>query len=293
MRCHDDGRRLLVKAALRAAARSDTGLVRHNNEDAAYAGPRLVALADGMGGPAAGEVASQFVVFALATLDEDDPETDLTVALTEAMNRGNEAIAGYVAAHPDLAGMGCTLTALLCDGNRLAVLNVGDSRAYLLRGGKLTQLTRDDSVVQHLIDEGTLSPNSARSHPQRSVILKALTGDPVEPATAVREVRVGDRYLLCSDGLSDPTSFETIAQTLAEGTPEESADRLMELALRSGGPDNITLVVADVVDGAESSSEPTLVGAACGESTPEHSPDTAAGRAAALTRDQSAVAHRH
>jgi protein phosphatase len=273
-----------MSIGLDVAARSDTGLVRENNEDAAYAGPHLVALADGMGGPAAGELASQFVVDALATLDENECETDLAVALTEAMHRGNEAIAGYVEAHPDLAGMGCTLTALLCVGNRLGVLNVGDSRAYLMREGEFTQITRDDSVVQHLIEEGTLSLNSARSHPQRSVILKALTGVPVEPTITIREVRIGDRYLLCSDGLSDPTSFETIAVTLAEGTPDETADRLVELALRSGGPDNITLVVADVVDTAESAGPSMCVGAASHESTPEHSPDTSAGRAAALTR---------
>ena len=146
--------------------------------------------------------------------------------------------------------MGTTLTALLFDGERVGLCHVGDSRGYLLRDGELTQITRDDTYVQSLVDEGSLTAEEASMHPQRSLILKALTGRPVEPTLKYREVRLGDRYLLCSDGLSDPVSRETIAEALAEGTPKEAANRLIELALRSGGPDNITIVIAEEGDEA-------------------------------------------
>ncbi|MCT2275741.1 PP2C family protein-serine/threonine phosphatase [Dietzia cinnamea] len=279
--------------ALVYTARSHLGMVRENNEDSAYAGPRLLALADGMGGHAAGEIASQFVVAALARLDEDEPGQDLTAALTRALTVGNEAIAAHVEAHPETEGMGCTATALLFDGRRMGLIHVGDSRAYLLRDGTLSQITKDDTFVQSLVDRGELSADEAHTHPRRSLILKALTGEPVEPTAVIREARVGDRYLLCSDGLSDPVSTETIAETLATGTVEEAADRLVQLALRSGGPDNITVVLADVVDSPrEASVVPVVVGAASGDEPGQIDPaadpysDTAAGKAAAFSRAQ-------
>lgn len=279
--------------ALVYTARSHLGMVRENNEDSAYAGPRLLALADGMGGHAAGEIASQFVVAALARLDEDEPGQDLTGALTRALTVGNEAIASHVEAHPETDGMGCTATALLFDGRRMGLLHVGDSRAYLLRDGSLTQITKDDTFVQSLVDRGELSADEAHSHPRRSLILKALTGEPVEPTAVIREARVGDRYLLCSDGLSDPVSTETIAETLATGTVEEAADRLVQLALRSGGPDNITVVLADVLDSPRDAPViPVVVGAASGDEPGQIDPaadpysDTAAGKAAAFSRAQ-------
>ena len=280
--------------ALSFAALSHLGMVRQNNEDSAYAGPRLLALADGMGGHAAGELASQFVVAALARLDEDDPGQDLTGALERAMHEGNDAIAAHVDAHPETDGMGCTLTALLFDGRRMGLIHVGDSRAYLLRDGTLTQITKDDTFVQSLVDRGELSADEAHSHPRRSLILKALTGEPVEPTAVTREARVGDRYLLCSDGLSDPVSTETIAESLATGAPDAAADRLVQLALRSGGPDNITVVVADVVGSPrEATVVPVVVGAASTEEPGEVAQpetDTAAGRAAAFSRAQATQA---
>ena len=151
--------------ALVYTARSHLGMVRENNEDSAYAGPRLLALADGMGGHAAGEIASQFVVAALARLDEDEPGQDLTGALTRALTVGNEAIASHVEAYPETDGMGCTATALLFDGRRMGLLHVGDSRAYLLRDGTLTQITKDDTFVQSLVDRGELSADEAHTHP--------------------------------------------------------------------------------------------------------------------------------
>jgi protein phosphatase len=282
-----------VTPALVYTARSHLGMVRENNEDSAYAGPRLLALADGMGGHAAGEIASQFVVAALARLDEDEPGQDLTGALTRALTVGNEAIASHVEAYPETDGMGCTATALLFDGRRMGLLHVGDSRAYLLRDGTLTQITKDDTFVQSLVDRGELSADEAHTHPRRSLILKALTGEPVEPTAVIREARVGDRYLLCSDGLSDPVSTETIAETLATGTVEEAADRLVQLALRSGGPDNITVVLADVLDSPRDAPViPVVVGAASGDEPGQIDPaadpysDTAAGKAAAFSRAQ-------
>ncbi|WP_216695053.1 PP2C family protein-serine/threonine phosphatase [Dietzia psychralcaliphila] len=275
--------------ALSYAARSHTGMVRDNNEDSAYAAPRVLVLADGMGGHAAGELASQIMVATLAKLDEDQPGSDLAGALSRAMHEGNQAIAAHVEAHPEADGMGCTLTALLFDGRRMGLLHVGDSRAYLLRDDVLTQITKDDTFVQSLVDRGELTAEEAHVHPRRSLILKALTGEPVEPTTNVREARVGDRYLLCSDGLSDPVSTETIAETLGTGSADAAAERLVQLALRSGGPDNVTVVVADVVDSPRGGTVvPVVVGAASTDEPGEiavHA-DTAAGRAAAFSRAQ-------
>jgi len=236
-----------VTLALRYAAPSDRGLVRANNEDSVYAGARLLALADGMGGHAAGEVASQLVIAALAHLDDDEPGGDLLSELNSAVHEGNTAIAAHVEADPELDGMGTTLTAILFAGNRLGLVHIGDSRGYLLRDGELTQITKDDTFVQTLVDEGRITAEEAHSHPQRSLIMRALTGHEVDPTLIMREARVGDRYLLCSDGLSDPVSHETILDALQISDVAESADRLIELALRGGGPDNVTVVVADLV----------------------------------------------
>lgn len=268
---------------LRYAARSDRGLVRANNEDSVYAGARLLALADGMGGHAAGEVASQLVIAALAHLDDDEPGGDLLSKLDEAVHEGNSAIAAHVELEPELEGMGTTLTAILFAGNRLGLVHIGDSRGYLLRDGELTQITKDDTFVQTLVDEGRITAEEAHSHPQRSLIMRALTGHEVDPTLIMREAKEGDRYLLCSDGLSDPVSQETILEALQIPDVAESADRLIELALRGGGPDNVTVVVADVVDhdyGGQT--QPILAGAVSGNDDDVAPPNTAAGRASAI-----------
>ena len=267
---------------LRYAARSDRGLVRANNEDSVYAGARLLALADGMGGHAAGEVASQLVIAALAHLDDDEPGGDLLSKLDAAVHEGNSAIAAHVEADPELEGMGTTLTAILFAGNRLGLVHIGDSRGYLLRDGELTQITKDDTFVQTLVDEGRITAEEAHSHPQRSLIMRALTGHEVEPTLIMREARAGDRYLLCSDGLSDPVSQETILEALQIADVAESADRLIELALRGGGPDNVTVVVADVVDYDYGQTQPILAGAVSGDDDDVAPPNTAAGRASAF-----------
>jgi len=280
-----------VTLVLRYAARSDRGLVRANNEDSVYAGARLLALADGMGGHAAGEVASQLVIAALAHLDDDEPGGDLLSKLDAAVRSGNSAIAAQVEMEPDLEGMGTTLTAILFAGNRLGLVHIGDSRGYLLRDGELSQITKDDTFVQTLVDEGRITAEEAHSHPQRSLIMRALTGHEVEPTLTMREARAGDRYLLCSDGLSDPVSDETIAEALQIPDVAESAYRLIELALRGGGPDNVTVVVADVVDYEYGQTQPILAGAVSGEDENATLPNTAAGRASAI-RPRKEVAQR-
>ncbi len=267
---------------LRYAARSDRGLVRGNNEDSVYAGQRLLALADGMGGHAAGEVASQLVIAALAPLDDDEPGGDLLGKLDSAVREGNTAIAAYVEDKPELEGMGTTLTAILFAGDRLGLAHIGDSRGYLLRDGELMQITKDDTFVQTLVDEGRITAEEAHSHPQRSLIMRALTGHEVEPTLSIREAQLGDRYLLCSDGLSDPVSNETIHEALEIPDVDESAARLIELALRSGGPDNVTVVVADVVDLDYAQTQPILAGAVSGDDDQFNLPNTAAGRASAI-----------
>ncbi|MGB2810477.1 MAG: PP2C family serine/threonine-protein phosphatase [Mycobacterium sp.] len=269
--------------ALRYAARSDRGLVRANNEDSVYAGARLLALADGMGGHAAGEVASQLMIAALAHLDDDEPGGDLLSKLGSAVHEGNSAIADQVDLDPDLDGMGTTLTAILFAGDRLGLVHIGDSRGYLLRDGELTQITKDDTFVQTLVDEGRITAEEAHSHPQRSLIMRALTGHEVEPTLLVRETREGDRYLLCSDGLSDPVSHETILEALKLPGVADSADRLIELALRGGGPDNVTVVVADVIEtDYAGQTQPILAGAVSGDEDNLIPPNTAAGRASAI-----------
>ncbi len=267
--------------ALRYAARSDRGLVREGNEDSVYAGPRLLAVADGMGGYVAGEVASKIVIGAIAYLDEDRRTDDLITELREATASANDQLREQVVKDRQLEGMGTTLTALLFAGNRLGLVHIGDSRAYLLRGGQLVQITHDHTFVQALIDEGRITAEEANSHPQRSLILRALNGTDIEPDLSIREVRVGDRYLVCSDGLTAVVSAETIMQALQVPDPQGCANRLVELALRGGGPDNITCIVADVIDVAYGDDAPVVAGAAGGNrSQPEPAPNSPAARAA-------------
>jgi protein phosphatase len=274
--------------SLRYAVRSDLGLVRGNNEDSVYAGPRLLAIADGMGGHVGGEVASKIVIGTLERLDEDRALGDLMGALREAVIEANQRITDAVQRSRDLEGMGTTLTALRFVGSHVGLVHVGDSRAYLLRDGVLTQITHDDTYVQYLVDSGQLTPDEAKDHPRKSVILRALRGAEVDPDVAIREARAGDRYLLCTDGLSDVVSAETIQQTLQLPQPQEAADRLVELALRGGGPDNVTVVVADVVQlrGGEVADDMPVIGGAFVDPSAADIPgtDSPAERAAHISR---------
>ncbi|MER5492517.1 Stp1/IreP family PP2C-type Ser/Thr phosphatase [Streptomyces sp. LE64] len=285
-----------MSLSLRFAAGSHKGMIREGNEDSGYAGPRLLAIADGMGGQAAGEVASSEVISTLVTLDDDVPGSDILTSLGSAVQRANDQLRSMVEEDPQLEGMGTTLTALLWTGQRLGLVHVGDSRAYLLRDGVLTQITQDHTWVQRLVDEGRITEEEATTHPQRSLLMRALgSGDHVEPDLSIREVRAGDRYLICSDGLSGVVSHQTMEETLASYQgPQETVQELIQLALRGGGPDNITVIVADVLDidsndtlAVNLSDTPVVVGAVAENQHQLHEGNamqTPAGRASGLGR---------
>ncbi len=237
--------------ALRYAVRSDVGLLREGNEDSAYAGPHLLAVADGMGGYEAGEVASAAVISSVAPLDRNQmPETELVEALAAAVTDAKQALRTIVDADPAVGSMGTTLTAMLWSGPTAAICHIGDSRAYLLRAGDFYQITRDHTFVQALIDQGRIRPEEAATHPQRSLLLRALDGrTDADPDLSVLTGEVGDRYLLCSDGLPVAVSDEQILDVLAQvAEPSDAVLRLIDLALAGGAPDNVTCIVADAID---------------------------------------------
>jgi PPM family protein phosphatase len=236
---------------LRAVAVSDPGLVRPNNEDSALAGRRVIAIADGVGGSPAGEVASEIVIRVLSALDgQGPPGGDAADRLRAAVEAANREIGDEAAANPGNRGMGTTVTALLLDGDRFAVQHIGDSRGYLLREGALRQFTRDDTYVQALVDQGVLTAEEARRHPQRSLVTRAVHGQQLPPAGTHLPTVPGDRVLLCSDGLSDFVTDHAIGEALqAYPEPRHCAERLVKLALQVGAPDNVTVVVADVTAG--------------------------------------------
>ncbi|WP_307856339.1 protein phosphatase 2C domain-containing protein [Catenulispora pinistramenti] len=312
---------------LRYAIRSHVGLIREGNEDSGYAGPRLLAIADGMGGAAAGELASAVVMTTVSRLDapggevglealsssgelpvmprgahpgpgapapgdQGVPENEQTLHISQhdlaaresghphsapdptlgepdlallggAVVAANERLRAIVAERPELEGMGTTLTAMLWSGGRFGMVHVGDSRAYRLREGLLEQMTADHTWVQRLIDEGRITEEEAGHHPQRSLLMRVLDGrTQVEADIGTFDAYPGDRYLLCSDGLSGFVSQETLAETLAAYLdPQQAVDALIELALRAGGPDNITCIVADTLD------DGTIPGASPNEAT--------------------------
>jgi PPM family protein phosphatase len=235
--------------AIRYAVQSDIGLHREDNEDAAYAGDRLLAVADGMGGHAAGEVASAAVIDALKPLDTRVPAGELLNALDHAVRQAKRTLAEMAQADPQLSGMGTTLTALLWSGSQLALVHIGDSRAYLVRDGQVFQITHDHTMVQTLLDDGKITADEVASHPQRNLILRALgTHADHEPDLQLREARQGDRYLLCSDGLHEVVDAGAISRVLITVTdPDQAAKDLIALAIDGGGPDNVTCIVADVV----------------------------------------------
>jgi PPM family protein phosphatase len=231
--------------AIRYAARSDIGRRRDRNQDTAYASRRLLAVADGMG--ASGDAASAAVIEALKPLEAALPAGNLLNAMADAVRQAGPALRELADADP---GTGTTLTAMLWSGSQLALVHVGDTRAYLLRAGELFQITHDHSVVQALLDEGKITPEEADSHPQRSLLLRAIDGRAAaEPDVSLHDARAGDRYLLCSDGLTAVVSAGILRDTLdAPCDPEQAVERLIVLANEAGGPDNIACVVADVIE---------------------------------------------
>jgi protein phosphatase len=235
---------------IRYATRSDAGMLRETNEDSAYAGSRLLAVADGMGGHSGGELASATAIDAMKRLDIDIPADDLLAALQEAVRQANEAVHGLAESDLSLQGMGTTLTAMLLSGQKLALVQIGDSRAYLLRDGELFQITHDQTLVQMLLDDGVITPDKVATHPHRSLLLQALDGRAeLDPEMQLRETQIGDRYLLCSDGLWSVIAPQTVHHALSTvAEPEQVVRELIDMANEGGGPDNITCVVADIVD---------------------------------------------
>jgi PPM family protein phosphatase len=240
-----------MNANLQAVVVTDVGMIRSNNEDLAYAGRRLFVLADGMGGPPAGDLASEIMIETLQGLDDiaADSGYDAMIALRDGVDAANRAI--FAAAEEDAGrqGMGTTVTGLLrAEDGTFALVHVGDSRGYLFRDGIFTQITIDDTYVQLLIDQGTLDPADARHHPQRAIVTQAVQGGAFEPHCSVLEPAAGDRYLLCSDGLSDVITDETIATALRTyPDPVECGQRLVKLTIAAGAPDNVTVVLVDVL----------------------------------------------
>jgi PPM family protein phosphatase len=251
--------------SLEYAALTDVGRVRRNNEDSAYAGPHLLLLADGMGGAAAGELASATAVEVIRRLDSAHRSSsgdDLLELLAGAVHRANERLSELVEQDPEIEGTGSTVTAILFDGEHFAMAHLGDSRAYLMRDGVLRQLSHDHTFVQSLVDEGRISLQEAQNHPHRNLILRVLDGRPdSDPDLEILDIRAGDRLMLCSDGIPDYVGDDVIAATMRAGTPDSVAVDLITIALESGSNDNVTCIVADVVMSG-GSMEPQLVGAA-------------------------------
>lgn len=242
---------------------SDVGLVRSQNEDAAFVGPYVAVVADGVGGAAAGEVASATAAYAVSATVlgrmGEEPETLLLDGIEAARTSIRRGVQGDL----NRLGMATTVTAVVCDGHRVVLAHVGDSRAYRLRGGELTRLTTDHTYVQRLVATGQLRPEEVARHPWRNVVLRSLDGDPVHEGVDLvsLSLAVGDRLLLCSDGLSDLVSEPMIAELLSVDDPHSAAAVLTRAALAAGGRDNVTAVVLDLVDGPMVVGDGQLLGA--------------------------------
>ncbi|MEY4311374.1 MAG: hypothetical protein RLZZ571_144 [Actinomycetota bacterium] len=253
----------MTNLALRFAGRSEIGLVRRNNEDSGYVGNDLAVVADGMGGHEAGELASAATVASVVNAAKLATEADEVLThLADAVITAGEYIADVVASNRELTGMGTTMTAVAVRGDRLAVAHVGDSRAYLLRDGDFQQITKDHTFVQTLVDAGEITKAEAAVHPRRNLMMRAIDGiHAVDVDLSVREAKIGDRLLLCSDGLCGVVAEEEIRIALSAPDLTSAVTELIDSALAAGAPDNVTVVVADVI---ESSLEvdPVVIGAA-------------------------------
>ncbi|MFI7616747.1 serine/threonine-protein phosphatase [Nonomuraea terrae] len=240
-----------MKHNIRYAAGSDVGRRREQNEDSGYASGRLLVVADGMGGHAAGELASSAAIAVMRELDATLPETgsDLEAALEGAVHEAARRLVELAEIDPARRGMGTTVTAMLWDGYRFALAHLGDSRGYLLRDGALYQMTKDHTLVQSMVDEGRITEDQAAVHPRRSMVLRVLGSEGrAEPDMALREAEPDDRYLLCSDGLTTVLGPEVLHEVLTTVVdPAAAVQRLIDLANEGGSPDNVTVIVADVV----------------------------------------------
>ena len=243
---------------------SHVGLVRSNNEDAGFASHYVQLVADGVGGAAAGEVASATTAYVVSALAAVHPATDPVVLLRRAVAEAHVQLRAGVVAKPETSGMATTLTAALARHGHVTIAHIGDSRGYLLREGRLTRLTSDHTFVQLMIDSGRLTPQQARFHPYRSVVLRSInTEETPHPEVWRIEAHVGDRLLLCSDGLTDFVDEASIGARLVIPDPDDAAQALVDAALGVGGRDNVTCLVADVDDGPRMCSDGRLLGAMC------------------------------
>lgn len=266
----------MTSLTYRYVALTDTGLRRPANQDSGYASPRLLVMADGMGGAAAGDIASAEALNIIRQLDRD-LDVDAMAALQQSVAAANARLGELIANDPAVEGMGTTLEAMVWDGSKLAYAHLGDSRSYRLRDGVLEQISTDHTFVQSLVDEGKISRDEARVHPHRSLLLRALLGrDDNEADYNWLQPMAGDRYLLCSDGLSDMVGDNVIEMALSAETIDLAATELVRLALEAGGYDNVTVVIAEFVEKgtdvdehlSSANGQPQLVGAAAGQPRP-------------------------
>ncbi|HEX2856707.1 MAG TPA: protein phosphatase 2C domain-containing protein [Propionibacteriaceae bacterium] len=245
-------------------AHSEVGLVRKNNQDSAYASPNLLVVADGMGGAAAGDLASAVAISEISRADRRLEGEEMLSAFCHAVQRANDVLAELIDEDSSLEGMGTTVTGAMFSGTQLGLVHIGDSRGYLLRDGQLQKLTHDHSWVQSLVDEGRLNEADMATHPHRSLLLRVLNGQPIgDPDTAIIDLVEGDRLLFCSDGLSGFTTEAQMARVLRKTSLDDAVPQLVDLAHHGGGADNITFVVADVVASTEAldAVAPVLLGA--------------------------------
>ena len=256
-----------AKGRFKTIARSEVGLVRDGNEDAALVSPVLLAVADGMGGHAGGEVASRIAIKTLkqlsAVLDDAalDSESREDLLLNISFSIDHE-LSEESSANHELHGMGTTLTAIHINGENIELLHIGDSRCYRWRDKKLTQLSHDHTVMQELLDQGRLTPEEVFDHPQRSLLTQVLMGDSgIDPILSVHDIKDGDRFLLCSDGLSSVLSDYEIASIIKNSEDEKVVDSLIDGVLKKGAPDNITILWSEVVP-EKDASKTLLLGAA-------------------------------
>ncbi|QAY72595.1 serine/threonine-protein phosphatase [Agromyces protaetiae] len=252
-----------VKAS---AAVSHVGRIRANNQDSGYAGRQLFFVADGMGGHAGGDVASAIATHRIAEADGDYASPPVAAAeLEQTLLSANRRITETVAEHSELTGMGTTVSALLLEGERVVIAHIGDSRIYLLRSGELSQISTDHTFVQRLVDAGRITAEEAMVHPRRSVLMRVLGDVESSPEidTMVLDTHEGDRWLLCSDGLSGVVPFDEIHEILSsDAGAKQVADRLVKASLDGGAPDNVTVVVVDIGEPAAPDTPPLIVGSA-------------------------------
>lgn len=256
-----------MASSIKSSALSNVGKIRANNQDSGYAGNNLFVVADGMGGHAGGDVASAIAIRRIRETDKPySSPGDAEFALQSSLIAANQLLAETVFEHQELTGMGTTVSAMMRVGNSMAIAHIGDSRIYLFRDGELSQITADHTFVQRLVDSGRITPEEAAVHPRRSVLMRVLGDVDAAPEidTAILGTQPGDRWLICSDGLSSYLAEDRIRKALASGLDADAVGRrLVKETLDHGAPDNVTVVVVDVDESDDSAAEvPTTVGSA-------------------------------